>query len=135
MTRTEEILYSEAFKQQVVSELEEGRFGSPYEASQAYGIRGHATVRRWVQQYGKGHLLNKVVRVEKQGEAGEIKRLKERVRQLESALADAYIDGALAESYFEILCERTKTDAEAFKKKHVGTVRTERGGRSKRGVG
>jgi len=118
--REVELRYSEAFKQQVVSELEEGRFGSPYEASQAYGIRGHATVRRWVQQYGKGHLLNKVVRVEKQGEAGEIKRLKERVRQLESALADAYIDGALAESYFEILCERTKTDAEAFKKNTLG---------------
>lgn len=135
MSREVELRYSEAFKQQVVSELEEGRFGSPYEASQAYGIRGHATVRRWVKEYGKGYLLNKVVRVEKQGEAGEIKRLKERVRQLESALADAYIDGALAESYFEILCERTKTDAETFKKKHAGTARTGRGRGSKSGAG
>jgi transposase-like protein len=135
VSREVELRYSEAFKQQVVSELEEGRFGSPYEASQAYGIRGHATVQRWVKEYGKGYLLKKVVRVEKQGEAGEIKRLKERVRQLESALADAYIDGALAESYFEILCERTKTDAEAFKKKHVGTARTGRGRRSKSGAG
>jgi len=120
VSRKEELRYSEAFKQEVVSELERGRFGSPHEASQAYGIRGHATVRRWVEEYGKSHLLSKVVRVEKQGEPGEIKRLKERVRQLESALADAYIDGALAESYFEILCERTRTDGEAFKKNTLG---------------
>ena len=120
------IRYSEAFKQQVVSELEEGRYGSPYEASQAYGIRGHATVKRWVEQYGKSHLLRKVVRVEKAGEPGEIKRLRDRVRQLESALADAHIDGVLAESYFEILCERTNTDPDAFKKKNAGIASTSR---------
>jgi transposase-like protein len=128
VSRREELRYSEAFKQQVVSDLEAGRFGSPYEASQAYGIRGHATVRRWVEEYGKSHLLSKVVRVEKPGEPGEIRRLRERVRQLESALADAHIDGALAESNFELLCEWTGTDAEAFKKKHCGTARTRRGG-------
>jgi len=101
------IRYSEAFKQQVVSELEDGRFGSPSEASRAYGITGHATIRRWVKENGKSHLLKKVVRVEKQGEPGEIKRLKERVRQLESALADSHMDWALEKSFFEILCERT----------------------------
>lgn len=118
------IKYSEAFKQQVVSELEKGRYGSPHEASQAYGIKGHATVKRWVEQHGKSHLLRKVVRVEKAGEPGEIKRLKERVRQLESALADAHIDGLLGDSFFEILCERTNTDPAAFKKKHAGKAST-----------
>ena len=125
------VRYSEAFKLQVVSELEEGRYASPFEASQAYGIRGSGTVRRWLELYGKSHLVRKVVRVEKEGEPGEIKRLKERVRQLESALADSYIDGALAESYFEILCERTRIDAEGFKKKHAGRARTGRGAESK----
>lgn len=120
------IRYSEAFKQQVVSELEDGRFGSPFEASGAYGITGCHTVQRWVMEYGKSHLLSKVVRVEKQGEPGEIRLLKERVRQLESALADSHMDWALAKSYFEILCERTDTDVEAFKKKHVGTASTVR---------
>ena len=118
--------YSEAFKQQVVSELEAGRFRSLNEASKAYGIGCGTTVGRWVKEHGKSHLLNKVVRVEKQGEPGELKRLKERVRQLESALADSHMDWALAKSYFEILCERTNTDVEAFKKKHVGTVSTVR---------
>lgn len=127
------IRYSEAFKRQVVSELAEGRYGSPYEASEAYGIRGRETVSRWVRQYGREEVLKKVVRVEKPGELREVKRLKERVRQLESALADAHIDGALAEAYFEVLCESTGVDAEAFKKKHVGIVSTGRGRSSRRG--
>lgn len=118
--------YSEAFKQEVVSKLEEGRFGSPSEASQAYGI-DRKTVRSWVKAYGKSHLLSKVVRVEKPGEPGEIKRMKERVRQLESTVADLVMDKALAESFFSILCDRTDTDAGAFKKKHAGTASTRRG--------
>ena len=114
------VRYSEAFKQQVVDEIATGRFKSPHDASQAYGITGNGTVHRWVSEYGKGHLLRKVVRVEKPGEPGEMRRLKKRVRRLEEALADAHMDKALAESFFEILCERTDIDAEAFKKNTVG---------------
>ena len=121
--------YSEAFKQQVVEELEAGRFGSPHEASQAYGVDS-GSVKRWARQYGKGHLLRKVVRVEKQDEPGEIKRLKDRVRSLEAALADSVMDQALDQAFFEILCERTGIDAEAFKKKHVGKASTGRGKKS-----
>ena len=118
--------YSEAFKQQVVEELEAGRFGSPHEAAQAYGVDS-GSVKRWAKQYGKGHLLRKVVRVEKQGEPGEIKRLKERVRELEAALADSVMDQALDQAFYEILCKRTGTDPEAFKKKHAGQASTRRG--------
>lgn len=113
--------YSEGFKQQVVDEVDSGRFRSSYEASQAYGIRGKGTVQQWVREYGKGHLLRKVVRVERADEPGEIRRLKERVRKLEEALADAHMDKALAEATYEILCERTKTDPAAFKKNTLGT--------------
>ena len=111
--------YSEAFKQQVIDELEAGRYGSPYEASQAYGV-DQGTVKRWVRQYGKAHLLRKVVRVEKPDEPGEIKRLKDRVRRLEAALADSHMDQALDQAFFEILCERTSTDADVFKKNTLG---------------
>lgn len=120
------MIYSEAFKLQVVDEIAAGRFGSPFEASRAYGI-GKDTVRRWVREYGKGHLLRKVVRVEKPGEPGEIKRLKGRVRQLEEALADATMDKALAESAFELLCERVEIDPEEIKKKLAGSGSTRRG--------
>jgi transposase-like protein len=125
------VRYSEAFKQQVVEELEAGRFGSPYEASQAYGV-DQGTVRRWAKQCGKAHLLRKVLRVAKPDEPGEIKRLKDRVRRLEAALADSHMDQALDESFFEILCEQTGVDPEAFKKKHGGPVSTGREKSSKK---
>ena len=125
------VRYSEAFKQQVVEELEAGRYGSPYEASQAYGV-DQSTVKRWVKQYGKAHLLRKVIRVAKPDEPGEIKRLKDRVRRLEAALADSHMDQALDESFFEILCEQTGVDPEAFKKKLGGKVSTGHGKSSKK---
>ncbi|MHC5077539.1 MAG: transposase [Planctomycetota bacterium] len=112
------IRYSEAFKIGVVRDLERGRFKSPGEAAEAHGIRGMSTVSRWVRQYGRGHLLKEVVRVSKRGEPSEIKRLKERVRQLEGALADAYMDSALDRAYFKRLCKEMDIDPEAFKKKH-----------------
>jgi len=119
--------YSEAFKQQVVSEIAGGRFRSPHAAAEAYGIGGHETVTRWVKELGRSELLTKVVRVEKPGEPDEIRRLKARVRKLEKALADAHIDIALDQSFFEILCEQTGVDAEEFKKKHVGKGSTGHG--------
>jgi transposase-like protein len=119
--------YSEAFKQQVLMEIESGRFGSAHEASEAYGIRGHATVANWLRGAGRGELLRKVVRVEKPGEPGEVRRLKERVRRLEAALADAHMDRALDQSFFEILCEEQGIDAGAFKKKHAARASGGRG--------
>jgi len=112
--------YSEAFKQQVIMEIESGRYASANEASEAYGIRGHATVANWLRQSGRDALLRKVVRVEKPGERREIKRLKERVRKLETALANAHMDKALSESFFELLCGEQGLDPEAYKKKLVG---------------
>ena len=123
------MVYSEAFKMQVVDDLDRGRFGSPHEAARAYGIGGAATVPRWVRQCGKWQLLKKVVKVSKQGEPGEIKRLKDRVRRLEVSLADAHMDSALDRAFFEMLCERTKTDPAAFKKKHDAAVLGKRGSR------
>ena len=111
------IRYSEAFKMQVLQDLETGRANSVLEVSQMHGIKGATTVHRWIKQYGRENLMRRVVRVEKPGEPGELKRLKDRVRKLEEALADAHMDGALDRAFFELLCEDTKTDPEAFKKK------------------
>ena len=111
------IKYSEAFKMQVVGDVEKGRFGSAGEASRAYDIRGHTNVRKWLKRYGRNHLLKRVVRVEKPGEPGELKRMKDRIRKLEAALADAHMDSALDKAFFELLCEQENVDPEAFKKK------------------
>lgn len=37
------VRYSEAFKQQVVEDVERGRFSGVHEAAGAYGVRGHWT--------------------------------------------------------------------------------------------
>lgn len=112
------VRYSEAFKQEVVRELEGGVFDNPCEASRRYGIKGAGTVRNWALKYGRAGLLKPLIKVQKKNEVDEMKRLRERVQQVESALADAHIKNLLNESFLEIACERLDEPVEAFKKKH-----------------
>ena len=121
MERKDEIRYSEAFKLQVVRELEQGRFGSVGAAGRAYGVNGSETVANWVRRYGKDHLLRKVVRVVKADEEFEVKALRKRVRELERALADAHLDLKLEAAYVKLACEAAGVkDVVEFKKKHAG---------------
>src|SRR5262245_21991011 len=116
------IRYSEAFKMAVVREVEEQDL--PFEhVRRKYGIRGGGTVLAWVRQYGNGSRGARIV-VEKPEEINELKHLKERVRRLESALADANIDLALERAYTELACERAGMDVKEFKKKAAGELRT-----------
>lgn len=102
-----------------VQELEAGDL--PYmEIQRKYGIKGATTVPKWVRKYGNGS-RGKVIRVEKPEEINELKRAKARVRQLESALADANIDAALERAYTRLACQRAGiTDVAEFKKKSGG---------------
>jgi len=59
--------------------------------------------------------------VERPDEISELKRLRERVRRLETALADANIDVALERAYTELACERAGIDVAEFKKKRLGS--------------
>ena len=117
------IRYSEAFKLQVVSELErEGLTAATL--TRKYGVRGHGTVIGWVRKYGNGS-RGKVIRVETPQEINELKKLKERVKRLETALADANIELALERAYTKIACQRAGIeDVEEFKKKSDGTQLT-----------
>ena len=113
--------YSEAFKMQVLRELEQGRFPSKEAIRRSYGIRGVTTVHSWIQKYGKTHLLNKVVRVERPKEISENKQLRKRVRELEKALANAHLDLRIEEAYLRIACRAAGIeDVEGFKKKNAG---------------
>ncbi len=59
--------------------------------------------------------------MERPEEIDERKQLKARVRQLESALADANIDAALERAYTRLALKRAGiTDVEGFKKKAGG---------------
>ena len=113
------IRYSEAFKVEIVRELETSQ--APFEQiRRKYGIGGCATVQKWVRRYGNG-TRGKIIRVERPEEINELKRLKERVRLLERALADANIDLALERAHTRLACERAGIqDVEEFKKKALG---------------
>ena len=117
------IRYSEAFKLEVVNELESQGVTAQSLASK-YGIRGSNTVASWVRKYGNG-TRGKVIRVERPEEINELKRLKERVKRLEGLLADANIDLAIERAYTQIACQRAGIkDVAEFKKKNAGAQRT-----------
>jgi len=110
--------YSEAFKLKIVNELETGKLSCINEARKRYGIIGCGTVQYWLRKYGKNHLLNKVVKVQKADEQDELKKQKVRIRQLEKALADAHLDSIIEKEYFKMVCEVANIDdPEEFKKK------------------
>ena len=115
-----EIRYSQAFKQQVVAELESGVFDCPRAASQHYGIKGATTVGDWLRRLGKDHLLRKLVRVEAVGEADRVAQLQKHVEQLERALGQSAAERLLAEQYLKLACTKLGEEVEAFKKKSGG---------------
>ncbi len=118
MERRPERRYSEAFKLQVVSELESGKLGSIGEANRRYGISGTRTVRGWIRKYGKEHLLPRMIRVETPNEKDRVKELQKENERLKRTLADTHMKAVLFESWFEIACEEFGvTDLEGFKKK------------------
>lgn len=118
------IRYSQSFKLKVVKDVEQGEINGAA-AHRKYGIKGHTAVMRWVKQYGSGK-YGKVIRVEEAGEINEERRLRQEVRKLKEALADAHVDLALEKSFLEIACEQMDQSLEAFKKKHAGGRRTRR---------
>ncbi len=118
------IRYSEAFKIQLVRELERGQVGIE-ECRRKYGIGGSLTLKRWLGRYGNG-TVGKVIRVEKPEEINEKEQLKRRIRALEQALADRNIDLALEREYTRLACERAGIDdVVEFKKKADGQRPTE----------
>jgi len=115
------VRYSEAFKLQVVHEIEERKHASCWAASEAYAIGGAMTVQRWVREYGKGHLVRKVVRVETPEERCELRKAKDRIRELEKALVDAHLDLRLERAWTQIACNMAGVeDVDTFKKKRPG---------------
>ena len=121
--------YSEAFKLQVVEELESGRLASVEEARRRHGIGGKMTVQKWLRRYGRNALLGRVVRVETADERDRVKELEERVRDLERALADSKVEETLAKAYLEIVCEEFGVSDVSALKKNIAARRSG-GGRS-----
>ncbi|MDZ7821055.1 MAG: transposase [Candidatus Marinimicrobia bacterium] len=68
--------YSEAFKQQVVKEIEEGTLRIA-EAARMYDI-SVAGIYKWLHNLGKDHLIGKVVYVKKRNELDKIREIRVR---------------------------------------------------------
>jgi len=111
------IRYSISFKQEVINQLEAGRFASIGQAQSHYGITGNGTVQSWLKKYGRNHLCPKVVRVEKPDEKNQIRELKKQIRQLKEALGQTQAEKVLGQAFLEIACEKLGEDVEDFKKK------------------
>jgi transposase-like protein len=107
----------------LVSELEQTGV-TVGELQRKYGVRGCGTIENWLRHHGNGS-RGKVIRVERPEEIDERKQLRERVRRLETALADANVDLVLERAYLRIACQRAGiTDLAAFKKKAGGPPST-----------
>ena len=109
--------YSISFKQQVVGELESGRFSSISEAKEHYGIAGASTIRSWLIKYGRNHLCAKVVHVEKPDEKDQIQALKKQIKQLKEALGQTQAENVINQEFLRIACEQMGQDLDSFKKK------------------
>ena len=111
------VRYSEAFKMQLIQELESGKLDSIEHARRSYGIAGTTTIQKWLNKYGRNDLRAKVVRVEKPNEQDQISRLLSEVKALKSALAETQVENLLNRSVYEVLCNEVGIDPSEFKKK------------------
>jgi len=110
------IRYSQAFKQQIVQEIEDGK-ESISGARLKYGITGASTVQHWMKRMGKLASLPKIIRVETPNEKARVKDLERQIRELKNALAETQVRYVIAESQFEVVCEQQGLDPEEVKKK------------------
>lgn len=115
--------YDESLKRAIVSEIEGGHI-SLMDASREYGI-AKCALRLWLNEYGR--FRRKPDRVEV-----VMKSEKERIEELEKALADSHLKNRLYEEIISLANKKYKTDL----KKTFGTLQPEgstgKGSKSKR---
>lgn len=93
--------YSEAFKLQIVEEIEKGKY-TIAEARKIYDIEGMQTIQRWLRKMGKKHLLPKKVKIETADELSRIKKLEQENKELREALLDQTIRALGYEKMIEL---------------------------------
>jgi len=102
------IRYSISFKQMVIKEAEQG--SSFLTLRKNYDIRGGKTIQKWVKLYGKGHLLNKIIKIETMDERDRLKQLEANNKKLKIALAESYMAKDCLEGVIRMANEEYKTD-------------------------
>ena len=100
--RKEIIRYSEAFKQKVIGEIEEGKY-SIAEARRIYDIKGCGNIYSWLKKYGKNHLIGKIVRIEMKGEKDRLKELEKENQRLKEAMSDVVMENRALNNLIKIV--------------------------------
>lgn len=100
--------YSQAFKQQVVREYEAG--ASIYSLRQKYGIGSHNTVERWVKQYGRSGYRSEVVVIQTVADQMEVKAMKQRIADLETALAESTLENRMLKTTLDVASQALEID-------------------------
>lgn len=113
--------YSTAFKQKVISEIENGEL-TVEQARRRYSIGGGETVYRWLKKYGKHYQKTTVVRVERLEEVDRVKKLEVEKQELESALAAAHLKILRLESTLEVIEEVSETPRKKKSSRQASSV-------------
>lgn len=100
--------YSQAFKQQIVREYEEG--ASTYSLVRKYGIGDQKTIRRWVEKYGRSAYRNEIVVIQCKEDQMEFKAMKERIGELERALAESVLERRMLDATLEVASRALSMD-------------------------
>lgn len=115
--------YSLAFKQKIVSEIESGKF-SLSQVRKIYDINGAHTLYKWLRKLGKGHLIEKIIRIEMKDEKDKLKELQQKNQQLESALAQTQLKLLMSEALLESVEAHYKIDVKKTFGLTVSNTRT-----------
>ena len=101
--------YSLSFKQKVIEEIENGKL-TRSGARRLYGIGSPTSIHQWIKQFGKLHLLTKVVSIELKDELSRLNQLEKEKKELEIALGRAHLKLIVYESIIEVAEEELGRD-------------------------
>ena len=95
--------FSEAFKIQIVKEVESGTI-SNRDANRKYGILGHSTISKWRKKYGTLPAINEYIKQREHMErkANELEDLKNEVNNLKLELENAHLENTVLNTMLTI---------------------------------
>lgn len=100
--------YSQAFRQQVVREYENG--ASVSSLKQKYGIGGSDTIKRWIEKYSRSGYRSEVIMIQSVDDQLEVKAMKQRIVDLEAALAESVLENRMLKTTVEVASEALGMD-------------------------
>lgn len=111
--------YSEALKQQALSDLSSGR-KTKKEVVEHYGVNP-ATLYGWIKKFGRLDLYNPRLVIQMPEEPDKRKILEQELKELKEALVQTQLRAIRAESDLEVALEMLGASKESFTKKRAAS--------------